>query len=81
MERDQEKNDIIELTEIVEEGPSLSGEGQAPGRTAPGRDKKNETGGGPPPSDPVSHSYDLSFRAMKKAMTSQVENWTAGEGE
>jgi hypothetical protein len=81
MEANQEKDDIIELTEVVEDKPTLSGERESKDRSDPTREKKNETRGLDLQGDPVSLSYDPSFRAMKEAMTTQVESWTAREGE
>jgi hypothetical protein len=81
MESGMEKEDIIELTEVVEEKPSLSERGEPKNPLPKNREKKNDDRGSYPQSDPVSRSYDASFRAMKEAMTSQVESWTAGEGE
>jgi hypothetical protein len=81
MESGMEKEDIIELTEVVEEKPSLSARGEPKNPFPKNREKKNDDQGGYPQNDPVSRSYDASFRAMKEAMTSQVESWTSDEGE
>jgi hypothetical protein len=80
METDKEKEEIIELTEVVGEKPSSSEKREFKERLSPEREEKYENRTPFPLGDPGSSSFDVSSRALKEAMTSHVENWTAGEG-
>jgi hypothetical protein len=80
MESGKEKEEFIELTEVVEEEPLSSGKREFKDRLPPDREKKKENRAPFPPGDPGSASQDVSSRALKEAMTLQVENWAAGEG-
>jgi hypothetical protein len=53
MESGMEKEEIIELTEVVEEKPSLSERGEPKNPFPKNREKKNDDRGGYPPNDPV----------------------------
>lgn len=78
MESGQEREKIIELTEVAGEAPASSGKKDLNQGSSPVPEKKNNPlspQGGIP-----SSSYDAVSRATREAMRVQAEDWTAKEG-
>ena len=78
MESGQEREKIIELTEVAGEAPASSGKKDLNQGSSPVPEKKNNPlspHGGIP-----SSSYDAVSRATREAMRVQAEDWTAKEG-
>jgi hypothetical protein len=81
METGKEKEEIIELTEVIEEKPSSSEKREFKERGTGEGEKRHENRPPFPPADPGSSSSDVSFRSGKEKMASHLESRPAGEGE
>jgi len=80
MDLEKKNEEIIELTEVLEEGPAFAAR-RDPGERLPSNpERKKEPLRPHDPNDTLSALPESSARMMKEILTRQVENWTAGEG-
>ena len=77
---EKEKEEIIELTEVLEEGPAFAAKKDLGERLPPNAERKKDPLRPQASSDSLSALPDSSSRIMKEAPTRETENWAAREG-
>jgi len=77
---EKEKEEIIELTEVLEEGPAFAAKKDLGERQPPNAERKKDLLRPQASSDSLFSLPDSSSRIMKEAPTRETENWAAREG-
>ena len=77
---EKEKEEIIELTEVLEEGPAFAAKNDRRSACPPTRKTRKPPSALRLPSDSLSALPDSKARMMKEALARQAENWAAREG-
>jgi molecular chaperone GrpE (heat shock protein) len=77
---EKEKEEIIELTEVLEEGPAFAAKKDLGERLPPNAERKKDPLRPQASSDFLSALPDSSSRIMKESPTRETENWAAREG-
>ena len=80
MDPQKEKEEVIELTEVVEEGPAFAAKNHPEDRPPSSPEKKKDFPAPPPPGDPSSAPPQFPERAVKDLLNRQAEDWAAKEG-
>ena len=80
MDLGEKNEEIIELTEVLEEGPAFAARRDPGERLLPNPVNKKDPVHPQDSNDSPFALPDSSARMMKEVFTRQVENWTAGEG-
>jgi molecular chaperone GrpE (heat shock protein) len=77
---EKEKEEIIELTEVLEEGPAFAAKKDPGERLPPNPERKKDPLRPQASSDSLSAFPDSSSRTLKEAPPRETENWAAREG-
>ena len=77
---EKEKEEIIELTDVLEEGPAFPAKKDLGERLPPNPERKNASLRPQASNDSLSALPDSSLRTLKEASPRETENWAAREG-
>src|SRR5512138_2016073 len=80
MDPQKEKEEVIELTEVVEEGPTFAAKNDAENRPSSSPERKKDPVAPAPPEDPFSALLNLSPGTLQDTLSREAENWAAREG-
>ncbi len=80
MGSEKEQEGIIELTDVLEEGPAFAARNDRPERLAPEPENKKPALRPQAAHESIAALPDSNARMMNEALTRQAENWAAREG-